>query len=385
MHKEKHLLILSGPMGSGHIQAANALAEAAAELYPDVHVTHLNIAELMTPGLRLLFTGFYHFLLRHCSFIWKFIYVRSNVHEKYHPPFMRILNIYWRKRTEQRLLRRIHEIRPDYIVCTHFFAAAMVGGAKKRKEIECPTASVITDFSVHWSYIQEGIDHFFVAGHDMALITHLCGIPLEKITVSGCPVRRVFSKTYTDADIENFAKSLALSPNKNYVMVTMGGESIGRVSEISKFLLSHFPEITVIATCGKNMRMHDKLCALRQTYPDRLIPLTYTEDLYQYMLVSSAVISKPGGITVSECLTFQIPLIILDPIPGHEEKNALYLSTHGLAALPETLYGLSFIDLSLDAPWKQLVRENQRRHSATHAGEIILKQILGDVDVETRR
>ena len=183
----RHLLLLSGPMGTGHVQASLALAKFAAERYPELKVSHLNVAELMTPGLRLFFTDFYHFMLRHLSLIWLYMYHSSNVPPAHTPLFRKIM-MKWRRTFEKRLMKRIAEYNPDYIICTHFLPAEVVGKAKKEGKVKYFTSSVITDFSVHWVYIQPKLDLFFVSNLDMSLIMHLRGIDREKIYTTGCPI-----------------------------------------------------------------------------------------------------------------------------------------------------------------------------------------------------
>ncbi len=195
----RHLLLLSGPMGTGHTQASLALAKYAGERYPDLKVTHINVAELMTPGLRFFFTDFYHFLLRHMSLIWLYMYHSSNVPPAHAPLFRKVMSV-WRYTFEKRLMKRIAECDPDYIICTHFLPAEIIGEAKREQKVNCFTSSVITDFSVHWVYIQPKLDLFFVANLDMSLIMHLRGIEREKIYITGCPIFPGFSKSYSDED-----------------------------------------------------------------------------------------------------------------------------------------------------------------------------------------
>lgn len=378
MNRPKHLLILSGPMGTGHIQAANAIADYAAILYPNVKVTHWNTTVFMTPGLKFYFTVYYHFMLRYFPFVWRRMYNRSNVPPSAAPLFIKILKI-WRQTFVRRLLRSVDELMPDYIICTHFQAAEVMAEAKATGRIQCPVGTVITDFSVHWNYIQPQLDLFFVANSDMRLITHLCGIPIEKICVSGCPIRPEFSQIRSPDS--SLYRALGLPPEGRYVMVMMGGESIGRVEAITMALLKNFPAISVLAMSGRDSALFGRLQRLKDREPNRLFPIAYTPEICQYLSISFAVVTKPGGITCSECIALEKPMIIMDPIPGHEEKNALYLSTHGLAAMPETLCGLSFINLSEEAPWMKLVSENQRRHRAPLAAAVILEKMLGSTEI----
>ncbi len=371
----RHLLLLSGPMGTGHTQASLALAKYAGERYPDLKVTHINVAELMTPGLRFFFTDFYHFLLRHMSLIWLYMYHSSNVPPAHAPLFRKVMSV-WRYTFEKRLMKRIAECDPDYIICTHFLPAEIIGEAKREQKVNCFTSSVITDFSVHWVYIQPKLDLFFVANLDMSLIMHLRGIEREKIYITGCPIFPGFSKSYSDEDKKRLRAELGLPQDANLVMVMMGGENIGRVAAITKTLLDNFPGISVLAMTSKDNNLYQQIDKMKAKYPGRVFPVPFTTRVNDYMALCYLVVSKPGGITISECMAMKKPIIVMDPIPGHEEKNAAYLSTHGLAAFSERLSDLTLLDAEFGATWMQMVSNNHNIYEQHNASAKILKVVI---------
>ena len=371
----RHLLLLSGPMGTGHVQASLALEKYAAERYPELKVSHINVADLMTPGLKIFFTDFYHFMLRHLSLIWLYMYHSSNVPPAHTPLFRKIM-MKWRRTFEKRLMKRIAEYNPDYIICTHFLPAEIIGRAKSEQKINYFTSSVITDFSVHWVYIQTGLDLFFVANHDMSLIMHLRGIDREKIYITGCPIFPDFSKSYSAEDKKRLRDELGLPQDANLVMVMMGGENIGRVAAITRTLLDNFPAVSVLAMTGKDNKLYQQIEQMKPKYPGRVFPVSFTTRVNDYMAVSYLVVSKPGGITISECLAMKKPVIVMDPIRGHEEKNAAYLATHGLAAFSETLTDLTLMDAEHGATWMQIVSNNHNIYDRRDAAGKILKVVI---------
>jgi processive 1,2-diacylglycerol beta-glucosyltransferase len=371
----RHLLLLSGPMGTGHAQASLALAKYAGERYPELKVTHLNVVELMTPGLKIFFTDFYHFMLRHMSLIWLYMYHSSNVPPAHDPLFRKLMTV-WRSTFEKRLIKRIAEYNPDYIICTHFLPAEVIGKAKSERKINYFTSSVVTDFSVHWVYIQPQLDLFFVANHDMSLIMHLRGIDREKIYITGCPIFPGFSKFYSAEDKERLRDELGLPRDANLVMVMMGGENIGHIAAITRVLLDNFPGISVLAMTGKDKRLYQQIEKMKTKYPGRVFPVSFTARVNDYMAICYLVVSKPGGITISECLAMKKPVIVMDPIPGHEEKNAAYLATHGLAAFSESLTDLTMMDAEPGATWMQMVSNNHNIYDRRDAAEKILKVVV---------
>ncbi|MFA6101815.1 MAG: glycosyltransferase [Victivallaceae bacterium] len=371
----RHLLLLSGPMGTGHVQASLALAKYASERYPEMKVTHLNVVELMTPGLKIFFTDYYHFMLRHMSLIWRYMYHSSNVPPAHAPVFRKLLAA-WRGTFERRLIKRIKECNPDYIICTHFLPAEVLGRAKSERRINCFTSSVITDFSVHWVYIQTQLDLFFVANHDMSLIMHLRGVGREKIYITGCPILPGFSKSYSDEDKKRLRAELGLPHDANLIMVMMGGENIGRIALITRTLLDNFPGVSVLAMTGRDKKLYQQIEKIEKKYPGRVFPISFTTRVNDYMAICYLVVSKPGGITISECLAMKKPIIVMDPIPGHEEKNAAYLATHGLAAFSESLTDLTLMDAEPGATWMQMVSNNHSIYDRHDAAGKILKVVI---------
>ena len=372
----KRLLLLSGPMGTGHVQASRALERAAAERYPDLKVTHWNVAELMTPGLRCFFTNIYHAILRHAPGLWYYMYISSNVPQQRQPLFRRVM-VVWRRRFEQRLAAKIAELQPDFIICTHFMPGEIIGAWKQEGKFPIPTATVVTDFSLHWAYIQPQIELFFVANHDMSLLMHLRGIDREKIYITGCPIFPGFGRKYTVEEKQQLRRELGLPEDRPFIMVMMGGENIGRLREISEAVLNYFPKVAVLAMTGKSVRVLEQMQQLKdKKYPDRLFPVGYTERVRDYMAVSYLVITKPGGITVSECVAMRLPIIVMDPIRGHEEKNANYLATHGLAAFAEELEDLKYMDIEPGATWMQMVSNYQETYHVSESSFNILKVVI---------
>jgi len=326
----KHLLLLSGPMGSGHIQAAAALATCARERYPGLTVTTINVQEFMAPWLRNIFTKYYMAILNRVPLVWKFVYSRLDS-SKGPTMFSRFLE-HLRFTIKQPLMARIAELRPDYIVCTHFLPAEILNMAKSTGEFHTPVSIVGTDFSLHHVYVRKHLDHFFVTCDDVADVLHSHGIPKDKIYVSGCPIMPAFARQYSSDDIARLKAEFGFPEMRRVIMVMMGGESVGRLDDISKTILNSLPDSTVVAMAGRSHRTFQRLRAVRKKFPGRMFAVPFTTRMADYLAVSDFVITKPGGLSISECLALQKPVILLDPIPGHEEKNAEYLMREALVA-----------------------------------------------------
>ncbi len=375
-YKGKKLLLLSGPMGTGHVQAANALKAWAHRLYPEIDVVHHSAEEYMSPMAIFVYIKFYHYMLRHFAFLWRYIY--QCVNRPQSKPSL--LGIFFEKlgfSAKEAILKLVDDYQPDYIICTHFLAGNILADARARGKVLPITAIVITDFSIHWAYVHPEIDLFFVTTASMALILHLRGIGRYKIFVSGCPTQPMFAEEPTREEIEVLRKDLSL-PDGDFVMVMMGGESIGRVEAISQKLLECFPQIHVLAMTGKNEKLFERLESIKgkQPFKNRLIPIPFTTRVRDYMALSFVLISKPGGIFTTEGWSMNRPLVLIDPIPGHEEKNAIYLSSQGVAAMANSIEELAYIPMNPNATWIEIIKRNQKLQPMGDAGEKILDIVL---------
>jgi len=326
----KHLLLLSGPMGCGHIQAAAALETCARERYPGLQISVLNVQELMPLWMRNIFTKYYITILNRAPVIWKFVYRRLDSVKG--PSWLSRFLEYIRFKIKDDLMARITQIKPDFIVCTHFLPAEILNIAKSAGELSIPVSVVVTDFSLHAVYVRPHLDYFFVSCNEVAM--NLCqrGIAKEKIYVSGCPIMPAFSRQYSASDITQLKTEFGFPQMLQMILVMMGGESVGRLDKISRTVLQTMPEAGVIALAGRNHRTFQSLREVRKKFPGRMFPIPFTNRVADYLAVSDFVITKPGGLSISECLAMQKPVVLMDPIPGHEEKNARYLVDKALVA-----------------------------------------------------
>ncbi len=79
--------------------------------------------------------------------------------------------------------------------------------------------------------------------------------------------------------------------------------------------------------------------------------LGYTDRMHELMQISDLFIGKPGGLTTSEALACGLPMAIVSPIPGQEERNSDHLLEEGIAIKCNELTTLPFkIDRLLDDP-----------------------------------
>lgn len=156
-------------------------------------------------------------------------------------------------------------------------------------------------------------------------------IPENRVFVTGIPISSRFLKNYNKQEILN---EFNLENNKKNILFFAGGEfGLGKNKTLQIFedLIKNFENIQVIAIAGKNekMKLHFESIVKKYNKEKNVIVLEYTNKVPELMAISDLVISKPGGLTTSESLASNLPMIIINPIPGQEEENAEFLESKG--------------------------------------------------------
>jgi len=223
----------------------------------------------------------------------------------------------------------IQEFNPDLIISTHPFATQMCAVLKKRDKINCKLATVMTDYHIHpqWLVLYKYTDYFFVSNESMKSDMIDLGVNDQNIYVTGIPVSERFLEKFNKTEIY---KEFGLNQKKDTILFFAGGEyGLGRNKTFMtlKALIRLFPDLQVIAISGKNKKMKNRFEELIQitNSSDRVNLLEFTDKVPELMSISSLVITKPGGLTTTECLASNLPIIIINPIPGQEEENAQFL------------------------------------------------------------
>ncbi len=162
-----------------------------------------------------------------------------------------------------------------------------------------------------------------------------------------------FAKDFSKAEILKMKKKLNLPLHDKIILLMMGGESKNKLINLANLLLERFPNKAFIVFSGKNENLLEKLEELQKDYPEQLFPVGFTHEVWRYMAVSDTVVSKPGGISISECIAMRKPMIIMYPIPGQEEKNADYL-------MEKSIVSKAYDEISLI--YKELLMSREEKH-----------------------
>ena len=322
----KRILLLSVSAGSGHLRAAEALrAQAALEEVP-VSVRHLDAMQFVSTAFRKVYTDFYIKLVDRHPALWGYLYQLTNDAQP-DGSLQKIRRAIERMSTHS-LRREIAAWQPDAIVCTHFLPAELLARLRRNGSVTCPVWIQVTDFDLHRMWVHEHITGYFAATDEVAFRMAALGIAPASIHVTGIPVMPAFRSTGTRAEC---AAHFGLDPQRRIILLMGGGAGLGKLDAVALRLLALPYDFQLIVMAGKNLPALQALQALAIHYPQRLLALGYTDIVELLMGCADLAITKPGGLTTSECLAMGLPMIVNAPIPGQEERNADFLLEQGVA------------------------------------------------------
>lgn len=325
-NRPQKILLLSVSAGAGHQRAAQALQASAAEQYPEWQVLHLDVMNYVTSGFRKIYTDFYLQLVNKAPTLWGYLYQLSN--EARPTSTMERLRRAIERLNARALLDAIAEFKPDQIVCTHFLPAELLARLRKKGQLTTPVWVQVTDFDLHRMWIHQGLQGYFCANDEIADRLQQQNLESTQIHATGIPVMPAFGKAWSR---QQCGTQWQIEANKPTILLMGGGAGLGGLEFVAEGILRLPGDAQLLVLAGKNQATLSALQRLQQRYPERLRAFGFTNQVEQIMACADLIITKPGGLTTSECLAMGLPMIVNAPIPGQEERNADYLLEQGVA------------------------------------------------------
>jgi processive 1,2-diacylglycerol beta-glucosyltransferase len=341
------VLILSASAGAGHVRAAQALEQAFAETEMAPAVQHADALDYVLPPVRQVYGDGYLELVTRAPAVLGWLYDALDEPGR-HARLRTALDAC----TTRPLARLLETTEADWIVCTHFLPAAFASALKARGRLQARLAAVVTDFDVHGLWVVPHVDRYFVALEETRRHLARLGVPAARITVSGIPIDPVFADSRHALAM---ARKHGLDPARWRILVTAGGFGVGPVERLVGALLDLRHPAQVVVICGRSAELMQRLDAVAAARPAdgpvSLRAVGYTRAMDEYMAAADLLVGKPGGLTTAEALARGLPMVIVHPIPGQEERNADHLLEAGAAIRGNNLPALAWkVDALLDDP-----------------------------------
>ena len=379
MKTKPRVLLLSASSGAGHLRAAQALEKALAAR-GDCIVEHIDAMKYASK----LFQSFYHktyiSLARRAPDILGLLYNRTDQPWNHPRPRLAMdrLNV-------QPMIRMLERVQPDLCVATHFLPGEILAWLIAKKKLRARNAIVVTDYDVHALWLCRTVDRYYVALPESAEYMAAIGVPREKLRVTGIPVDPLFARP---VDRNLVRKHLELDLHHPVVLAAAGGEGVGPIEQLVRGLLELHRPWQIVAIAGKSEKMRKRLEALSQqagSLPGGapcLRPVGFTTEMDQYMAAADLLVGKAGGLTTSEALARALPMVLIEPIPGQEERNADHLLEAGVAIRCNNLPVAAWKVAALldDPPRLKGMQEAARRMARPNAAADIAEDALALVN-----
>ena len=327
----KKILISYASYGGGHLSAAKNLKEYIEQNYSDCEVLLFDCMKYINRVIDKVCGTTYSQITKNIPWFWGKIYYHTQ-----DPIFEKILSMS-NKLLCYKLGKLLKRVNPDIIISTHFFVGHMCSILKQKGKITSKLATVITDYGDdpynEWIAGHEYIDYFFVAHSEIKNKLVEKGVEPKKIFDTGIPISQKFLVKYNKEEILN---EYNFSKDKKTILFFGGGElGLGKSKTLEAFeiLAKNFTNVQIIAIAGKNETLKNNFEKIANQFNrnENIKILGFTDKVAQLMCISDLVITKPGGLTSTESLISNLPLIAINPIPGQEEENAKFLEDNGAA------------------------------------------------------
>jgi processive 1,2-diacylglycerol beta-glucosyltransferase len=364
------VLILSASVGNGHTRAAQSLEKAFQIKEIAREVRHEDILDFTNPLFRRLYSNAYIDFVNNAPEILGWMY--DQLDEPWKNEKRRL---FFDKLNTQPFIKMVRRYQPDWIVCTHFLPSEIVSDLKSKGKLECPQAIVVTDFDLHALWLCRNYEHYFVALNETKVYLETLNFPPEKITVSGIPIDPVFALSKSK---QVMREKFGLQTNTPTIILSAGGFGVGRIEILLKSLQTINQPVQILAMCGRNEELKNKLDKISTNKNCRIVPVGYTSEMDEYMSASDLVVGKPGGLTTCEALAKGLIFVIVNPIPGQEERNSDHLLENWAAIRCNNLATLGYkIEQLLDDHQKiDFMRENALKLARPNAAFEIADKLL---------
>jgi processive 1,2-diacylglycerol beta-glucosyltransferase len=367
------VLILSASAGAGHVRAAEALQKAFTQTRASREVLHVDALDYTNKVFHHLYSKAYVEMVNRMpeAMGWLYDYMDKPWKNERRRLALDKLNT-------RPLVKLLMDFNPEIVICTHFLPSEIMSWLKAKKQIACPQAIVVTDFDVHAFWLCRHYEQYFVAMDETRVHMEKLGIDPSRITVTGIPIDPVFSIA---KDKKEMRVKHGLAPEKTTIMVSAGGFGVGRVEDLCACLSELQHEAQAIVLCGRNEKLRKKLDTLKAKFSGSRVTffnLGFTTLVDELMSASDILLGKPGGLTTSEALAKGLAFVIVNPIPGQEERNSDHLLEEGVAVRCNNLPVLAFkVDrLLADTSRFEAMKANARRLGRPRAALDMTSRLL---------
>jgi len=353
------VLIYSVSAGAGHVRAAEAVLAAFKRFHPDVAAEHVDVMKLVPPVFKKAYADSYLKVVNSLPSVWGWLYTKADKI----PQTSALVSVrkFVQRLNTEKILNHAAEREPDVILATHFLPAEIFSdlarrrrrAASKRGNGEPPAprlAVVITDHDVHQLWVHPNVDRYYTASDQIKHLLAERAISAEAIKTTGIPCDPIFGELIDEPARQRLRKMMGLAGAPAPILLlnahgcgVSGAAAAASLAEVVNSVLKKGAPKTVLIVCGRNAALKSSLSSAIKTPPGCAVKMyDYVTNMHELMGIADLIVTKPGGLTTSECLARCLPMVLVSPIPGQEERNAEMLLENGCAVVARTPAALSY-------------------------------------------
>ena len=364
------ILILTASIGSGHTRAAEAI-RAALAAYPAAATMQVDVVDFMAREVSVI-----HYLMKRI-----YLLMLRFVPDLY-DVFFRIAGRKMggglvRSAFAQVMVctvgRIIRTYEPDLVIATHPFPEGAAALWRVRHGADFALAALLTDYALHAIWLVPGVDVYFVATEAMAEGMAARGFDAHMVHATGIPIARA------DYRLERCAaqERAGLTEDLPTILLMGGGmdRTLAALAEVEQ-------RLSILVVAGRNVVLEEHARTVARTSHHAIRVFSYTDEIPVLMRAADLLITKPGGLTISEAFAAGLPLLLHDPIPGPETENAVYATRRGaavwlhpgetMAAAVEEILAHRIPEMRRAA--HDCARPDAAKHVAEHLTEILTRK-----------
>lgn len=326
------ILIFSSTFGEGHQQAARAISEVARLHRQGVETIVFDFMAWAHPLLYPI--GHYMYMKGIKAFpsIYGYLFRKTRQSQSL------TLKLHFLPEELQRMQRLLEEIQPTVVVSTFPYTAYIISKLKEHGLCKVPSVTVITDYTDHGYWIHPNTDQYIVGSQEVREALQKRGVAKDKIADTGIPIRPEFAHSYSHSML---LEKYGLDPFVPTILIMGGGYGLmGNATSLFHMLATFPQKLQILIVCGHNEKLKGIAEEELKDSQHHIFVTGYIEYVHELMAISDLIVTKPGGVTISEAMAMGLPMLLHHALPGQEQDNADFLKQAGVAIQAKTIEDL---------------------------------------------
>lgn len=317
------IMIMTASVGCGHDRVAKVIEKQLLDKHENIEIKIVDFIDIFPPTMGQFIKGAYLKMVDKAPNWYNLLYkltAKSGQKNK-------VSSIFTYK-YKKKICALIRTFNPHMVLFTNPFPLILVSQLKRKNKIHTYTASIITDYTAHSVWLDSTVNSYFVGSNILKKEMMDRGINTFKIHVTGIPIDEKFN---IPVNREEKMAELELDVNLPTVLIMGGGLGLGPIEEILETTDKIDRPLQLIVVAGKNESLKYELENRMYNQKHNVKVFGFCSNIHELMECSHLLISKAGGLTMAEAVAKKLPILVFDPIPGQEVKNAQYFSNIGAA------------------------------------------------------